>query len=190
MHAWLNFFPRSPPTKFHYISMLSRSVHQDCLSSTHLFVMSILCYGCKTWTLLADWIKGSRLSKPSEWWNFSASPTRSTRPMTGCEARSASLWVHRNLFWQLQAWELYAHRRVYAPVKFTTHPKIYPACPKALSKKKKNQKLFMCYCWLSFWDRSAGACCLGEPISLGINFISGHAQWGSWSAIVIFECAN
>ena len=34
---------------------------------------------------------------------------------------------------------------------------------------------------------SAGACCLSEPTSLKIKFISGHAQYGSWSAIVIFE---
>ena len=29
------------------------------------------------------------------------SPTWSTGPRTGCGARSTSLWVHRNLFWQL-----------------------------------------------------------------------------------------
>ena len=29
------------------------------------------------------------------------SPTWSTRPTTRCGARSTSLWVHRNLFWQL-----------------------------------------------------------------------------------------
>ena len=44
--------------------------------------------------------KRSRLLKPSAWGNFSAPPTCSTRPMNGCEARSTSLWVHRNLFWQ------------------------------------------------------------------------------------------
>ena len=38
---------------------------------------------------------------PSALGNVSASPTWSTRPMTGCEARSTPLWVHRNLFWQL-----------------------------------------------------------------------------------------
>ena len=32
---------------------------------------------------------------------MSASPTWSTRPTTACGARSSSLWVHRNLFWQL-----------------------------------------------------------------------------------------
>ena len=65
-------------------------------------VTSIL-YGCQTWTLLADsWKKkGSRLSKPSAVGNFSTSPTLSTKPTTGCGARSISLWVHRNPFWQL-----------------------------------------------------------------------------------------
>ena len=33
--------------------------------------------------------------------NFFISPTWSTRPTTGCGARSTSLWVQRNLFWQL-----------------------------------------------------------------------------------------
>ena len=64
-------------------------------------VTSILIYGCETWTLLADSEKGSKLSKPSARGNFSASPTWSTRPTTVCRARSTSLWVHRNLFWQL-----------------------------------------------------------------------------------------
>ena len=30
-----------------------------------------------------------------------------------------------------QAWELYAHGRIYAPVKFPARPNIYPVCPKA-----------------------------------------------------------
>ena len=47
------------------------------------------------------WKKGSQLSKPSACWNFSASLAWSTRPKTGCGARSASLWVYGNLFWQL-----------------------------------------------------------------------------------------
>ena len=55
----------------------------------------------------AWWLKkGSRLSKPSAWGNFSASPTWSTRP-TGWGARSISLWVHRNLFWHsVKRWKL------------------------------------------------------------------------------------
>ena len=48
---------------------------------------AILLYGCQTWTLLAD--PGSE------------SPTWNTRPTTVCGARSTSLWVHRNRFWQL-----------------------------------------------------------------------------------------
>ena len=40
--------------------------------------------------------KGSRLLEPSARGNFSLSPTWSTRPMTGCGARSASLWVHKS----------------------------------------------------------------------------------------------
>ena len=41
--------------------------------------------------------KGSRLSKPSAWGNFSVSPTWSTRLTTGCgvRSRSSSLCVHR-----------------------------------------------------------------------------------------------
>ena len=38
---------------------------------------------------------------PSAGGSLSTCPTWSTRPMTGCSARSTSLWVHRNLFWQL-----------------------------------------------------------------------------------------
>ena len=45
--------------------------------------------------------KTSRPLKPSAWGNFSASPTWSTRPTTGCGTRSTSLWVCRNHFWQL-----------------------------------------------------------------------------------------
>ena len=45
--------------------------------------------------------KGSRFSNTSAWGNFSVSPTSSTRPRTGCGARSSSLCVHRNLFWYL-----------------------------------------------------------------------------------------
>ena len=47
------------------------------------------------------WKMESRLSKPSAWGNFSTSLTWSERPMAGCRARLTSLWVHRNLFWQL-----------------------------------------------------------------------------------------
>ena len=39
----------------------------------------------------------------------------------------------------LKVWELYARWRIYAPVKFTASPKIYPVSPKALSKKIKSK---------------------------------------------------
>ena len=68
-------------------------------------VTSILLYGCETWTLLADPEKGSRLSKPKARRHFSVFPTLSTRPTTACGARSASLWVHRDLFWNCQETE-------------------------------------------------------------------------------------
>ena len=45
--------------------------------------------------------KRSRPLKPSAWGNFSASPTYSTRPVTGYGARSTPLWVHSKLLWQL-----------------------------------------------------------------------------------------
>ena len=60
-------------------------------------VTTIILYRCETWTLLADSEK-----KDPGFRNFFASPTWSTRPMTGCRARSTSLLVHRNLLWQDQ----------------------------------------------------------------------------------------
>ena len=48
-----------------------------------------------------------------------------------------------------QAWELYAHRRIYAPVKFTARPKIYPVRPKAFSKKKKKSEIVRVLAFLS-----------------------------------------
>ena len=64
-------------------------------------VTSILLYGCETWTLLADSEERIQAFKTKCMRSFSASPTWSTTPMTGCRARSTSLWVQRNLFWQL-----------------------------------------------------------------------------------------
>ena len=50
------------------------------------------------------WKKGIQAFwKPRAWANFLASPTWSTRPATGCGARSTSSWVHRILFWQLSS---------------------------------------------------------------------------------------
>ena len=39
--------------------------------------------------------------KTNDWGNFSSSPTWSTRPTTGCETRSTSLWAQRKLYRQL-----------------------------------------------------------------------------------------
>ena len=47
------------------------------------------------------WEKDPDLQKPSVWGNLSTSPTWSMQPMTGCWARSTSLWLHWNFFWQL-----------------------------------------------------------------------------------------
>ena len=48
-------------------------------------------------------ISGKRVNckKYIDLFDLVAFVTWSTRPMFGCRARSASLWVHRNLFWQL-----------------------------------------------------------------------------------------
>ena len=64
-------------------------------------VTSILLCGVKHGPRLLILKEWSKESKPGALGNFFASPTWSTRPTTGCEARSASLWFHRNLFWQL-----------------------------------------------------------------------------------------
>ena len=64
--------------------------------------LSILLYNCETWTLLAD----SEKKDPG----FQNHVQEETSPylllgaqdsVTGCSARSTSLWVHRHLFWQL-----------------------------------------------------------------------------------------
>ena len=53
---------------------------------------------------------------------------------------------------------------------------------------KKLTKNINCSC-ASFCvgERLAGACGLSKPITLGINFIFGHVQCGSWFAIVILH---
>ena len=62
-------------------------------------VTSTLPYGSERSIPLVDTEKKvSRLSKPVTYGNLSASPTWSTKPMTGSGARSTSLLVHRNLF--------------------------------------------------------------------------------------------
>ena len=52
-------------------------------------------------TCLLTQKKRIKFPKPSAWRNFSASSTQSTRPKTGWGAKSTSLWVQRNFFWQL-----------------------------------------------------------------------------------------
>ena len=64
-------------------------------------VTSIPFYGCKTWTLLPDSAKRIQAFDTKSLRNFSASPTWSARPSTGCGERSTFLWVNRDLFWQL-----------------------------------------------------------------------------------------
>ena len=89
------------------MSRLNRIWQCNTISFTSKFklyksrVTSFLLYGCKTGPCLLTLQKGFRLSKSNAWGNFSAPPTWSTRPMTGCRARSTPLLVHRNLFWQL-----------------------------------------------------------------------------------------
>ena len=63
-------------------------------------VTSILLYGCETWTLHADFKKGSRL-KTKCLRKLLHIYYLSIGPRIGCGARSAPLWVQRNLFWQL-----------------------------------------------------------------------------------------
>ena len=64
-------------------------------------VASILLYGVKRGPCLLTLKKGSKLSKLSARGNFSESPSWSTSPVTGCGTRATSLWVRRNLLWQL-----------------------------------------------------------------------------------------
>ena len=64
-------------------------------------VTSILLYGCETWTLLADSEERIQAFKTKCLRNILCISYSETRPTTGCGIRSTSLWVHRNLFWQL-----------------------------------------------------------------------------------------
>ena len=87
-------------------SGMGRDVHFLMLSIQHSSSSSLLpppssSVAVKHEPCLLTLRKGSRPSKQSAWGNFSACPTWSTRPMTGCGARSTPLWVHRNLFWKL-----------------------------------------------------------------------------------------
>ena len=88
------------------MARLNRIWRCNTLSSASKFklyksvVISVLS-GCETWTLCADFKKRIQAFEPSARGNISVSPTWSTRPTTGCGARSTSFWVHMNLFWQL-----------------------------------------------------------------------------------------
>ena len=64
-------------------------------------VTSILLYGCETWTLFADSKKRDQAFETKCMRKLFVFPTCCTRPMTGCGARSTSLWIHRNLLCQL-----------------------------------------------------------------------------------------
>ena len=86
-----------------------------------------------------------------------------------------------------QAWELYALFHIYMPVKFTARPKIYPVCPKALSKKSV-LKIRYCLCASFHFGKGRQALVVSvNPLASESTFISGHAQCGSWLAIMIFE---
>ena len=67
--------------------------------------------------------KWSRLLKLSAWGDFSTSPTSSITPRTGCVARSTSLLIHRNLFWQLSRdGNLHGSGMSHAMATFENHP--------------------------------------------------------------------
>ena len=83
--------------------------------------VQILALPLRLWNMgPAFWLwkkkKGSMLSYPSAWGNFSTSPTWSTRPTAECGARSISQWVHRNLLVaQCQETETCMVRACYTP---------------------------------------------------------------------------
>ena len=124
LHYGSTCWPWSIHTTFRW-HLLGRSPHHDCLSDgsngqikqdlavkhhqlcKQIRALEVFCHlHPLLWLWNMDpacWLckEESRLSKPSAWGNFSVSPTSSTRPTTVCGARPTSLWVHRNLFWQL-----------------------------------------------------------------------------------------
>ena len=77
------------------------SALQASSSSTSLLSLPSFCMAVKYGPCLLTLKKGSWLLKPIAWGNFSAFPTWSTKPTTGCRARSIFLWVHKKLLWQL-----------------------------------------------------------------------------------------
>ena len=64
-------------------------------------VTSILLYGCETWTLLADSGKRIQALETKCRRTLLRISYLSTKPTTGCGARSTLEWVPRNLFWRL-----------------------------------------------------------------------------------------
>ena len=115
---FINSFGHSFVSPFFW-HLLSINPYQDCRSNGRLngiwrsniisFVNKLLktvitssfhC-GYETLTLLVDCEKRFRLSRPSAQGNIPTSTTCSTRQINGYGAKSASLWVHRSLFWQL-----------------------------------------------------------------------------------------
>ena len=90
-HDYTSFATKLDSISFcqHFLPLLIKTT--ECASELHPYLYDIPWKVCKRFNRV--------LSKSSAWGNFSVSPTWSTRPMTG--ARSTSLWVHRNLFWQL-----------------------------------------------------------------------------------------
>ena len=80
---------RLVPSLALFVSSIFPPFQDSLLLSFYLFclpsnVTSVVLYGCETWTLLADFEKGSGISGLNARGNFSASPTPSTRLTTGC----------------------------------------------------------------------------------------------------------
>ena len=105
-------------------------------------VTFILLYGCEAWTLLADSEKRIQAFEAKCIRNFSVFPTWSTRPTTGCRARSTSLWVCKNLFLQLSRnGNLYGLGMSHA---MTASPKPSFTAPWRVGQHRRQQKK----CWM------------------------------------------
>ena len=63
-------------------------------------VASILLFGCEIWTLLANSEKRIQAFETKSLRKLLRMSHWSTRPTTGCGARSTPMRVHRNFFWQ------------------------------------------------------------------------------------------
>ena len=129
------------------IALFSRSLYQDCLSCgssgqtkqdlvvqrhqlrKQVQVLQVSCHlhpPLWLWNMdPAFWLKRkeSRLLKLSAWGNFSASPTWSTRPTTGCGARSTSFWVQGTFSGHCQETETCMVRACHMPQEASSnHP--------------------------------------------------------------------